>query len=193
VISWQDISVGLIVDEILDVVEDRLNVDQTIARPGVVGSTIINDKTVELLDVVHYLAPHAQRTPTRQHARGGAPQVLLVEPSQFFRDVLAPAIRSLNYSVATAEDAASALKLLADGYRPDVLLSAEDLPDVPALELITHARSAVKAADFEVALLSAAPRRQRERHPEVTVLSRFDTEAILAHLARLGHAMAEAA
>jgi two-component system chemotaxis sensor kinase CheA len=193
VISWQDISVGLIVDEILDVVEDRLDVDQSIARPGVVGSTIINEKTVELLDVVHYLAPHAPRAASRQHAGEATPCILLVEPSQFFRDVLAPAIRSLNYTIAAAEDAAAALKLLADGYRPDVLLVAEDLPDMPARELIAQARSAGKAGNFPAALLSTAPQRQRDSRNDLPALSRFDTEAVLTYLAGIRRSLAEAA
>jgi two-component system chemotaxis sensor kinase CheA len=51
VYTKNDVSIGLVVDRIMDIVEECLNVQRTIVRPGVLGSAVIEKKVTELLDV----------------------------------------------------------------------------------------------------------------------------------------------
>jgi len=44
-------SIGLVVDQILDIVETALTVQQTGKRPGVVGSAVIQNRVTDLLDI----------------------------------------------------------------------------------------------------------------------------------------------
>jgi two-component system chemotaxis sensor kinase CheA len=44
-------SVGLIVDEILDIVEDDYQIHRTSGRSGIVGSTVIQERVTDILDV----------------------------------------------------------------------------------------------------------------------------------------------
>jgi two-component system chemotaxis sensor kinase CheA len=44
-------SVGLIVDEILDIVEDAYQIHRTSGRSGIVGSTVIQERVTDILDV----------------------------------------------------------------------------------------------------------------------------------------------
>ena len=46
-----DRHVGLLVEKILDVIEQTLDVESSAARPGVIGTAVIKDRVVELLDV----------------------------------------------------------------------------------------------------------------------------------------------
>ncbi len=48
--------IGLVVDEILELVEEEIAVDAVLGRPGVVGSTVIRGKATDLLDVPGLLA-----------------------------------------------------------------------------------------------------------------------------------------
>ena len=57
--------IGLAVDEIIDVVEAKLDIELCPSMPGVLGSAIVAGKAVEVLDVDYYLvkglAEHARR------------------------------------------------------------------------------------------------------------------------------------
>ncbi|CAK0747010.1 hypothetical protein CCP2SC5_1430006 [Azospirillaceae bacterium] len=46
---------GLIVDEIVDIVEEKLTVQLTSERPGLMGSAIIAGKATDVLDAGFYL------------------------------------------------------------------------------------------------------------------------------------------
>ncbi len=48
--------VGLVADEILDVVADPLAIDPATARPGVIGTAIIAGRATEIVDAAHYVA-----------------------------------------------------------------------------------------------------------------------------------------
>jgi two-component system chemotaxis sensor kinase CheA len=51
VYAHEDRHVGLLVEQILDVVDQRLDVQSTAARPGVLGTAVIKERVTELLDV----------------------------------------------------------------------------------------------------------------------------------------------
>ncbi len=83
-------SMALVVDEIVDIVEDRLDIEVASDKPGVLGSAVIKGQATEIIDVGHFL-PLAfedwfRRKEQAQHARPRS--VLLVDDSPFFRNML---------------------------------------------------------------------------------------------------------
>ena len=48
-------SMGLVVDEIVDIVEERLDIEVASERPGVLGSAVIKGQATEIIDVGHFL------------------------------------------------------------------------------------------------------------------------------------------
>ena len=50
-----DRSMGLMVDEIVDVVEDRLNIELSGARPGMLGTAVIGGHATDVLDTGYWL------------------------------------------------------------------------------------------------------------------------------------------
>ena len=48
-------SMGLVVDEVVDIVRDRMAIELSSARPGLLGSAIIAGKAVDVVDVSHFL------------------------------------------------------------------------------------------------------------------------------------------
>lgn len=48
-------SVGVLVDEIVDIIEDRLDIELTDQRPGMLGTAVIGGKATEIVDVDHIL------------------------------------------------------------------------------------------------------------------------------------------
>nr|WP_303657332.1 chemotaxis protein CheA [Asticcacaulis aquaticus] len=65
VFTGEGYAMGLAVDEIVDVVEDRLSIELSADRPGVRGTAVVSGRACEILDVDHYqlrgLAEHARR------------------------------------------------------------------------------------------------------------------------------------
>ena len=51
----QDLRMGLMVDEIVDVVEDHLAVEMASARPGLLGSAIIGGRATDVIDIDYWL------------------------------------------------------------------------------------------------------------------------------------------
>ena len=46
---------GLVVDEIVDIVEDKLDIEVVSNRPGVLGYAVVKGNTTEIVDVGHFL------------------------------------------------------------------------------------------------------------------------------------------
>ena len=61
--------VGLAIDEIVDIVEERLDIELKTDTPGVIGAAIIKGKAVEIVDVSHYLGQGPWRTADRHAGR----------------------------------------------------------------------------------------------------------------------------
>ncbi len=70
VFTGEGYAMGLAVDEIVDVVEDRLQIELSADRPGVRGTAIVAGRACEILDVDYYhlrgLAEHQRRPNTSE-------------------------------------------------------------------------------------------------------------------------------
>jgi two-component system, chemotaxis family, sensor kinase CheA len=127
---------GLVIDEIVDIVEEPLSIDLQAETPGVIGAAIVRDQAVEVVDVSHYLGAIFE-----QH-RAGAPdeahrelRLLLVDDSQFFRNMLAPLLSASGYQVTVAGSGEEALALKDKGERFDFIVSDIDMPGMDGIAL----------------------------------------------------------
>jgi two-component system chemotaxis sensor kinase CheA len=127
-------SMGLVVDEIVDIVEERLDVQIGSERPGLMGSAIIAGRSTDVVDAGYYLSRTFKdffgRTESFHGAGGNrAPErVLLVDDSSFFRNMLTPLLNISGYQVTTVESAAEAIKLCEGGEQFDVIVSDIEMP-----------------------------------------------------------------
>ena len=104
VFADRDRSMGLIVDEIVDVVEDRLDIELSGARPGLLGTAVISGQATDIIDTGYWLTQAWHdwfRTAPQNGAAGSARRVLVVEDSDFFRQLLAPTLGAAGYRVTT--------------------------------------------------------------------------------------------
>jgi two-component system chemotaxis sensor kinase CheA len=130
-------SVALVVDAIVDIVEDRLDIQVQSETPGVLGSAVINGRATEIVDVGHFL-PIAVADWFRSRETAGAhrmPAVLLVDDSPFFLDMLAPVLQVAGFSVTTAASAGQALAMLRSGQRFDAVVTDVDMPMMDGFQL----------------------------------------------------------
>ncbi|HLA21420.1 MAG TPA: chemotaxis protein CheW, partial [Pseudolabrys sp.] len=110
-------SMALVVDEIVDIVEDRLDIQVASDNAGVLGSAIIKGQATEIIDVGHFLPLAFEDWFRRKEQRSGAKprSVLLVDDSPFFRNMLTPVLQAAGYAVTAVGSAADALALLREG------------------------------------------------------------------------------
>jgi chemotaxis signal transduction protein len=90
--------IGLAIDEIVDIVEERLTIEIRAEAPGIIGAAIIKGKAVEIVDVSHYLGKGlGQRLIGKEGQLEREVKLLLVDDSQFFRNMLAPLLTASGY------------------------------------------------------------------------------------------------
>ena len=128
--------VGLAIDEIVDIVEERLDIELKTDTPGVIGAAIIKGKAVEIVDVSHYLGQGLGERLTATPAGGDrAVKLLLVDDSQFFRNMLAPLLKASGYNVTLAASGEEVLALKDKGARFDLIVSDIDMPGMDGIAL----------------------------------------------------------
>jgi len=192
VFTDNDRSMGLVVDEITDIVEDHLKIELAADQPGRLGSAIIHGKATELIDTGYFL------TQAFSDWFGGAEQeafnssrgdrrILLVDDSPFFRNLLTPLLSVAGYHVTAAESAEDALALREKGEEFDAIISDIEMPGMSGFDLAKDIRSSGKWAKVPiVALSSHATDLDFERGRAVgfnDYVAKFDRDALLATLA----------
>jgi two-component system chemotaxis sensor kinase CheA len=135
-------SMGLMVDAIVDVVQDRLSVELGTTRPGLLGTAVIAGQAADVLDTAYWLkqAWHdwldRQAAPSAQKHR-----LLLVEDSDFFRQLLVPSLDAAGYTVTSAASAEEALRLRDGGLPFDGIISDIEMPGMDGLDFARRVRS----------------------------------------------------
>src|SRR6516165_98580 len=136
-------SMGLVVDEIIDIVEERLNIEVAGSGEGILGSAVIKGQATEVIDVGHFLpmafADWFHRKEMRPSAL--AQSVLLVDDSAFFRNMLAPVLKAAGYRVRVAQSAQEGLAALRSGLQFDVVLTDIEMPDMNGFEFAESIRA----------------------------------------------------
>jgi len=156
-------AMGLVVDEIVDIVEDRLDIEVASDRPGTLGYAVIKGQTTEIIDVGHFL-PQAFEFWFRSGEMSMAPRprkVLLADGSAFFREMLAPAIKAAGgCQVVAVASAAAALAALKSDPTFDLVVTDIDLPDIDGFALADAVRSVPGAASLPIIALATAVSRE---------------------------------
>ncbi|MDX1738250.1 MAG: response regulator, partial [Alphaproteobacteria bacterium] len=159
VFSDRDRSMGLVVDEILDIVEDRLNVELSADSLGMVGSAIINGSATEVIDTGYYLTQAFSDWfgPENEQTRVGTKKrkVLLVDDSAFFRNLLSPILSVAGYDVTTAKSADDALAICEAGQDFDIIVSDIEMPGMNGFELCNTIRNETRWADIPVVAMTS--------------------------------------
>ncbi len=150
-------SMGLVVDEIVDIVEDRLQIEVESDTPGILGSAVIKGKATEVIDIGHYL-PLAfpdwfQRN--EHKAMPVAQNLLYVDDSPFFRDMLSPVLKAAGYRVTTAASAKEALTRMENSRRFDVIVTDIEMPEMDGYAFAEMLRSDVRWQSIPIVAVSA--------------------------------------
>lgn len=138
VFSDDDRSMGLVVDEILDIIDTNLDIEINVPQPGVLGSALIRGQATEIMDVGYYL-PQAFDDWFERREQGESfkqKRLLLVDDSSFFRNMLSPVLSAAGYDVVTAINPIEALEILRGGKPEqfDIIVSDIEMPKMDGFE-----------------------------------------------------------
>ena len=149
-------SMGLVVDEIIDIVEERLNIEVAGERDGILGSAVIKGHATEVIDVGHFLPMAFSDWFTRKEMRpsANAQSVLLVDDSAFFRNMLAPVLKAAGYRVRVAPSAQEGLVALRS-HIFDVVLTDIEMPDMNGFEFAETIRADQSLSAMPIIALSS--------------------------------------
>ncbi len=181
-------SMALVVDEIVDIVEDRLDIQVASDNAGILGSAIIKGQATEIIDVGHFL-PLAfedwfrnKDLPSRSKPRS----VLLVDDSPFFRNMLTPVLQAAGYDVTAAGSAQEALAMLKAGRRFDVAVTDTEMPEMDGFEFAEAVRGDASTIDLPIIALSSVVSADAvERGRQVgfyDYVAKFDRQGLIAAL-----------
>ncbi len=199
VFSDGDLSMGLAVDEIVDIVDDRLDIELVTDRSDVVGCAVIRNRATEIINVAHYLplAHEDWARPGSGRAAAPARTILLVDDSAFFRELLTPVLKAAGYRVVAADGAEQALTLIASGMRVDVVVTDIDMPGRNGFQLVEALRAEARSAALPVIALSSAVTPDAvERARKLAIaefVAKFDRSGLVAALAETREPLGEAA
>jgi len=186
-------TMGLLVDEIVDIVEERMNVQLGADRTGLLGGAIIAGKATEVIDAGHYLTLafdkwFTSETERRDLEHGPSKRVLLVDDSPFFRNLLTPLLSVAGYDVTSVESADKALQLCEAGKDFDVIVSDIEMPGMSGFEFAEAVRKGGRWQDTPLVALSAhTSARDLDRGRRagfVDYIPKLDREALLNTLSQ---------
>jgi two-component system, chemotaxis family, sensor kinase CheA len=150
-------SMGLVVDEIIDIVEEKLHIEVAGQEAGILGSAVIKGHATEVIDVGHFLPMAFADWFARKEMRPSvtAQSVLLVDDSAFFRNMLAPVLKAAGYRVRVAPNAQEGLAALRSGQSFDVVLTDIEMPDMNGFEFAETIRADQNLSSMPIIALSS--------------------------------------
>jgi len=151
-----DRSVGMVVDQILDIVEEAVTVRQKVGRKGLLGSAVIGDRVTDFLDLNEIVQAAAE-----SWFQGGGSaigkRVLITEASAFSRGMIRNGLDMAGYSVVEAANLEEAIREL-EKQPVDVVLAALDLPLDGSSSLLTAMHCRPEWEKIPVLALSTSAR-----------------------------------
>ena len=184
-------TMGLMVDEIVDIVEEQLKIELSVHQPGLIGTAVISGKATDVIDAGHYLVQAwgdwFGSTET-EVAESEGKKVLLVDDSPFFRNLLTPLLSVAGYEVTSVDSADKALALRDAGDNFDCIISDIEMPGMSGFDFAEaiRAEGSWKQTPL-VALSSHATERDFMRGRQVgftDYVAKFDRDALLQTLAQ---------
>lgn len=205
VFTEQDRSMGLMVENIIDIVEETMEVQLGADQKGLLGSAVINGKAMDVIDVGYFLgAAHSDWyiskdtggfDAAKSHAGEGR-SILLVDDSAFFQNMITPLLNVAGYDVHNVSNAQDAVELCNEGKLYDLIISDIEMPGMDGFEFAQIARAdASPWKDVPIVALSAhsAPSDlAKGRSVGFTdYVAKFDRDALLDSIAQTFAEMGE--
>lgn len=185
---------GLVVDRVIDIIEAPLDLQLAGgSRPGILGSAIIAGAATDVIDTVHYLrqsdADWFSLETEKPFGEDENHNLLLVEDSAFFRNLLMPMLTLAGYHVTVAEHGEAALEICKNGRVFDIIVSDIEMPGLSGFDLARQLKGDARMREVPIiALSSHANPKDIERGMSAgftDYVTKVDPKSLLAALSRV--------
>lgn len=191
VITDGDLTVGLLVDEIVDIIEETLDVQLSSGGFDTIGAAVIRGHAVEFIDVNSYMKSVASSV--KRQSKTSRSQVLLVHNDAFTRDFLSPMLSAAGYRVTAASTAKEALQIIDQGSHVDAVVTSTELAEMTGNELASAVRRGASTRDVPVIGLIGSEDGEEADSDELTMrVQASDRQSLLAGLSSALKAMQQA-
>jgi two-component system chemotaxis sensor kinase CheA len=193
VFSEGDRHVGLVVEEILDIVEEAVTVRRAKSSFGLLGSGVVGGKMTDFIDLGGLLQAVTGPWAETPSVGGASGTVLVVDPSKIARGVLRGYLEMNGHRVLEAASKEAALEVLSRAP-VHAVVSAAALGGSSAGELLEAMRGRVELAAIPVVGMSGAgelPGEMAGGQSFDTVVARADRESLLRSIRSVMSAAAE--
>jgi len=146
---------GLVVDEIVDIVEVPLTFEIEGDQPGVLGTLVVDGKSTEIIDTAYYLTQiYADWFSINLASSAGKKEILIVDDSPFFRHLLSPLLQQAGYAVTSVDSAEQALAMKDDGVNFDLIVSDIEMPGMDGFAFAEAVRASNEWSNTPLVALS---------------------------------------
>ena len=188
-----DRSVGLVVDQILDVAEEAVTVRQTTTRKGLLGSAVVGKHVADFLDLNQVIRAATQDWFQSTNGSVNGRRVLVADASAFSRGLIRSGLDMVGYRVIEAANLDEAIRSL-EHHTVDIVVTALDLPPGGSSALLAAIRRRTEWQTIPILALANSAEQARARAGQALDLQdcqvKFDREAMLESVARLASTLA---
>jgi two-component system chemotaxis sensor kinase CheA len=188
-----DRSLGVVVDQILDVAEETVTIRQKSSRKGLLGSGVVGKRVTDFLDLNQII--HASTEAWFQGVGGAASgkNILVAEASAFSRGLIRSGLEMEGYRVREVANLEEAVRGL-EQQSPDVVVAALDLPPNGGVALLEAMRGRPEWKRIPVLALADSTGQAQLSVAQTKGFqdcqAKFEREAMLESVARLASAPA---
>jgi len=183
-----DRSVGMVVDQILDVAEEAVTVRQKSNRKGLLGSAVVGKRVTDFLDLNEVIRASEGNWDKNADGQENSKRVLIADASSFSRGMIRSGLDMAGYTVLEAASMDEAIRVL-EKQPLDAVVAALDLPPNGSSALLAAIRRrpewekipVLAVADASDHVLASAVRSAGFQDCQ----SKIDSAAILESLAHL--------
>jgi two-component system, chemotaxis family, sensor kinase CheA len=181
-------SVGMVVDEILDVTEDAVTVRQGSDRNGLLGSAVVGKQVTDFLDLNEVIQATGKTWFEGRNGHAGGQKILMADGSAFSRAMVRSGLDMADYVVLEAANLEQAITVL-EQQGADVVLTALDLPPGGGSDLLTAMRLRKEWDKIPVVVLAGSAEQVRAVAAREAGFEdcqpKFDRVLVLESVARL--------
>lgn len=183
IISIGSRTMGLLVDEIIDIFEGKLDIQMDNPGSDIIGTTVVKNHAVELVDIAYHLRGAFPEPDLKSQTNGT--RLLVVSRDTYATDVLCPTLAAAGFSVNVRADSHGAKALLQEsgGEFDTVLIDLEE----PGLNLkaIQEACQGIGRGNIPIIGLDGEASGHRMSFPAQVLagrIAKFDRNALLSML-----------
>jgi len=188
VINDGESSVGMVVDQILDVTEEAVTVRQESDRNGLLGSAVVGKQVTDFIDLHEVIRAVGGDWFQGTNGHVSGQRILVADPSAFSRAMVRSSLDMAGYVVIEAANLDEAMRKL-EQQPTDVVLAALDLPPGGSSALLAAMRSRPEWNNLPVLALADSAEQMQAATARTAgfgdCLAKFDHVLVLESVAKL--------